>query len=455
MAETALSVVAEEILGKLISLATEQISVAWGFKDELMRLRKSVEMIQDVLADAERRQVSDRSVMRWLQRLKDVAYDADDVLDELAYEVLRRKVEIRNHMKRKETLHLEDNIRHLPLISNDQTTTTIPPPKEDMSHIRSFSLISNNQVTPIIPLSRDVMCRLRTIFWMHVDLGNKLLDLKCVRDLTLFGREIEELPNSIGEIRHLRLLRIEQTKIKVLPNSVTKLYNLQTLVIKDCYCLERLPKDLRNLISLRHIDIDHQYIKQLPINMGQLTCLQTLPFFVIGQDVGHRIEEVGCLSKLRGKLHIYNLEHVRDEEEAKTANLVGKAGVHKLKLHWNEEREGNNNDEDVLEGLQPHPSLKSLKIENFEGEKFPSWIWARNNSGGGGFLLEQLLKIRLENCNKCSKIPTLGHLPRLRVLQIEKMENVRCIGTEFYINYGGERSSHNGGVVQKCGIHSK
>ncbi|XP_065629733.1 putative disease resistance protein RGA4 [Quercus suber] len=280
---------------------------------------------------------------------------------------------------------------------------------------------------------------------MHVDLGNKLLDLKCVRDLTLFGREIEELPNSIGEIRHLRLLRIEQTKIKVLPNSVTKLYNLQTLVIKDCYCLERLPKDLRNLISLRHIDIDHQYIKQLPINMGQLTCLQTLPFFVIGQDVGHRIEEVGCLSKLRGKLRIYNLEHVRDEEEAKTANLVGKAGMHKLKLHWNEEREGNNNDEDVLEGLQPHPSLKSLKIKNFEGEKFPSWILARNNSGGGGFLLEQLLKIRLVNCNKCSKIPTLGHLPRLRVLQIEKMENVRCIGTEFYINYGGERSSHNGG----------
>ena len=101
MAETVLSVVAEEILGRLISLATEQISLAWGFKDELMRLRESVEMIQDVLADAERRQVSDRSVMRWLQRLKDVAYDADDVLDELAYEVLRRKVEIRNHMKRK------------------------------------------------------------------------------------------------------------------------------------------------------------------------------------------------------------------------------------------------------------------------------------------------------------------------------------------------------------------
>nr|XP_023896978.1 putative disease resistance protein RGA3 [Quercus suber] len=101
MAETVLNVVAEEILGKLISLATEQIGLAWGFEEELIQLRESVEMIQDVLADAERKQVSDRFVMRWLQRLKDVAYDADDVLDELAYENLRRKVEIRNQMKRK------------------------------------------------------------------------------------------------------------------------------------------------------------------------------------------------------------------------------------------------------------------------------------------------------------------------------------------------------------------
>ncbi|KAM3702273.1 hypothetical protein ACJW31_04G013200 [Castanea mollissima] len=348
-------------------------------------------------------------------------------------------------ISKQETLHLEDNIRHLPLISNNQTTTTIPPPKDDMPHIRSFSLISNNQVTPTIPLSRDVMRRLRTVFWMHFDIGNKLLDLKCVRDLTLFGREIEELPDSIGEFRHLRLLRIEGTNIKALPNSVTKLYNLQTLVIKRCQHLLKLPNDLQNLISLRHIDIDHWYIKQLPINMGRLTCLQTLPFFVIGQDAGHRIEEVGCLSQLKGELSIYNLEHVRDKEEAKTANLVGKAGLQKLGFYWNRERDGNNNDEDVLEGLQPHSSLKSLEIENFKGEKFPSWILACDNNSGGLFVWDHLLEIRLKNCNKCNKLPTLGHLPLLKVLQIVGMDNVTCIGTEFYINYGGERSSNSGG----------
>ena len=101
MAEAIVTEVAKEILSKLIPLITEQIGLAWGFKEELTRLRRSVEMIQDVLADAERKQVTDLSVKRWLQRLQDVAYDADDVMDELAYEILRRKVEIRNQMKRR------------------------------------------------------------------------------------------------------------------------------------------------------------------------------------------------------------------------------------------------------------------------------------------------------------------------------------------------------------------
>ena len=94
MAENILSVVAEEIVGKLISLATEQIGLAWGFKEDLKRLRDSLTTIQAVLADAERRQVREVRVRLWLRRLKDVSYDADDVLDDLAYEILRRKVRI-------------------------------------------------------------------------------------------------------------------------------------------------------------------------------------------------------------------------------------------------------------------------------------------------------------------------------------------------------------------------
>jgi hypothetical protein len=115
------------------------------------------------------------------------------------------------------------------------------------------------------------------------------------------------------------------------------------------------------------------------------------------------------LKPTQRRLSIYNLEYVRDKEEAKTANLAGKTGVHKLGFHWSSEREGNNNDEDVLEGLQPHPHLKSLEIQNFMGEKFPSWILARDNSMGGLLLFDHLLEFRLRNCKKCEQIPTLGH----------------------------------------------
>ncbi|XP_030940068.1 putative disease resistance RPP13-like protein 1 [Quercus lobata] len=332
-----------------------------------------------------------------------------------------------------ETLHLEGNLWD----------------GIDESHIRRLSLISGGHTTHAIPLSKDGMGRLHTVFLNHVDLGDKLLKFKCVRGLSLCGSCIKELPEYIGKLRHFRLLHIKNTYIKLIPNSVTMLYNLLALVIRNCRFLKELPKDLRNLIKLRHIDIDisNWNIMKLPPNMGRLTCLQTLSFLDIGQDIGGRIEELGCLRQLGGELSIYNLEHVRDKEEAKTANLAEKPKLHKLGFHWRRgrAREGNNNDEDVLEGLQPHPNLKSLKINHFNGEKFPSWLLGSDNIRGGLLLFNHLLEICLSCCKKCEKIPTLGHLPSLKVLEIREMDNVRCIGTEFYSSYNGEGSSNSRG----------
>ena len=73
------------------------------------------------------------------------------------------------------------------------------------------------------------------------------------------------------------------------------------------------------------------------------------------------------------------------------------------------------------------------------------WLLGSDNIRGGTLLFDHLLEIRLIYCKKCEKIPTLGHLPCLKVLDIEGMDNVRCIGTEFYSNYNGEGSSNSGG----------
>ncbi|XP_068317113.1 putative disease resistance protein RGA1 [Pyrus communis] len=92
---------AQEILKKVASLATQEFSLLWGFKKELTRLRESLSITQAMLRDAEQSQVWSEAVELWVKKLEDIAHDADDVLDEYGYEVLRRKVELRNQMKKK------------------------------------------------------------------------------------------------------------------------------------------------------------------------------------------------------------------------------------------------------------------------------------------------------------------------------------------------------------------
>ncbi|XP_075661775.1 putative disease resistance RPP13-like protein 1 [Castanea sativa] len=396
MAEAIVTEFAKGILGNLITLVTDQIGLAWGFKDELTRLRDSVEMVQAVLADAEKRQVGEESVRLWLQRLEKVAYDADDVLDELAYELLRRKVEIRNQMKRK------DNINH-----------------ERRLSIQYGGIVSK------IPLSNDHVQRMRTLVSENAMFGNILSDFKCLRVLKLFCR-ISELSDSIGCLVHLRLLHISWADIEELPNSITKLYNLQTLRLEDCYRLRELPKDLKNLVNLRHMHVDRHYKYQPLKDMGNLKCLRTLSFFIVGQDAGEQIKELGCLNQLSGELDIRRLENVRDQEEARSANLAIKAKMNQVTFYWSlyAERKVNHcNDEEVLEGLCPHQNLKSLKIDGFSGKKFPSWMSSH---------FDYLIQINLEYCENCEQVPTFGHLPCLKALEIKGMDDVTCIGVEFY-----------------------
>ncbi|CDP17344.1 unnamed protein product [Coffea canephora] len=72
-----------------LSLANERIGKLFQLEEDLETLRESVAMIQAVLADAEKKQICDQAVQLWLRRLEGVAFDAENLLDELNYEVLR------------------------------------------------------------------------------------------------------------------------------------------------------------------------------------------------------------------------------------------------------------------------------------------------------------------------------------------------------------------------------
>ncbi|PRQ48937.1 putative P-loop containing nucleoside triphosphate hydrolase, leucine-rich repeat domain, L [Rosa chinensis] len=88
--------IADNVLDRLASHASQEISLAWGAQLELTKLNKTLSTIKLVLEDAEKKQVRNSLITRWLGNLKDVCHDVDDVLDELDFQKLRLKVEVDN-----------------------------------------------------------------------------------------------------------------------------------------------------------------------------------------------------------------------------------------------------------------------------------------------------------------------------------------------------------------------
>ncbi|KAL5569275.1 hypothetical protein UlMin_025850 [Ulmus minor] len=78
MAEALISAV----LRQLDPLLREQLSLVTDAEKEFRSFASTLEAIQAVLKDADRKQIENDSVKRWLDQLKDASYDMDAVLDE-------------------------------------------------------------------------------------------------------------------------------------------------------------------------------------------------------------------------------------------------------------------------------------------------------------------------------------------------------------------------------------
>nr|AHG28983.1 NBS-LRR protein [Cicer arietinum] len=80
MADPILGVVFEN----LTSLLRNEFSTLSGIKSKAQKLSTTLDLIKAVLQDADHRQLTDRSIMLWLQQLKDAVYVLDDILDQFS-----------------------------------------------------------------------------------------------------------------------------------------------------------------------------------------------------------------------------------------------------------------------------------------------------------------------------------------------------------------------------------
>ncbi|XP_077251619.1 disease resistance protein RPP13-like [Tasmannia lanceolata] len=230
MAIVILSVFLRVLFEKLASVGVKEFGFLWGIKDNLDKLKSTFTTNQGVLADAEGRQLKEKALLDWLGKLKEVAYDADDILDEFATKALRQQVEIQDHVGFQDRL------------TNKVFMTT------------NLQLVGSNEL------------RLRSIS-----------DFSSLQSLTIGGiSDIESLQEVLlrnqTSLKSLRISRFP--KLKSLPKEIEILNALEKLIITDCDEVGALLVGLQNVPS-KTFNITHCN-KLISLQKDDVCCLASI-----------------------------------------------------------------------------------------------------------------------------------------------------------------------------------
>nr|XP_043617186.1 putative disease resistance protein RGA3 [Erigeron canadensis] len=291
---------------------------------------------------------------------------------------------------------------HLTITHEDEGT--FPIPTKSPEALYTFSIQSFHDCPQII-VHQDC-----------VSLPPKIFNhFKYLKTLDMSRNMLLTIPDDIEKLKNLCYLNLSYNPLSILPETVCNLLNLQTLKLVACHHLTELPHSIGKLEKLRHLDIDQaNRLVTLPKGVGKLTSLRTLSQFLIGtEDASCSLGDLKHLNHLRGRLEIAGLNQA-NVSEAKEAELEKKE--HLVDLHINCSLASG-----VIDVLQLNTNLVALHIDQYGGERFPSWL----------AFLTNLKKLRLQEWANCIGLPPLGKLPSLKILHIEGFKALTHVGSEF------------------------
>ncbi|CAD5183439.1 unnamed protein product, partial [Musa acuminata subsp. malaccensis] len=270
------------------------------------------------------------------------------------------------------------------------------------------------------------------------NIDDSLKNLVRLRVLHLSYTNIDILPYYIGNLIHLRYLNVSHSRVTELPESICNLTNLQFLILFGCRQLTQIPQGIDRLVNLRTLDCGYTHLESLPCGIGRLKLLNELVGFVVNKATGScPLEELGSLQELR-YLFIERLERawLEGDPGRDTSVFKGKQKLKNLYLHCSSTLTSDGHTEEEIErmekvldvALHPPSSVVSLRLQNFFGLRYPSWMASASISS----LLPNISHLELTNCDHWPLLPPLGKLPSLEFLFVVGARAVTTIGPEFF-----------------------
>ncbi|KAF6139604.1 hypothetical protein GIB67_033608 [Kingdonia uniflora] len=418
MADALISVVVEQLAPFLLDKLKKEVKLVLGAPEDVQELHDTFDKIRDVLDDAEKRHVKnvllnlEKNEIKkapesaWLERLKDVSYEMEDVLDEWCTKILKSEnavdgVDGARTGKKKQlvSFFLHTNLT-LSLERNLYSDHTI------LLAIRNQSTMADALISVVVE-----------------QLAPFLLDkLKKEVKLVLGAPEaVKELHDTFDKIRDV-LDDAEKRHVK------NVLHNLKKNEIKvpESAWLEKLKDVSYEMEDV--LDEWHTKILKLEIAADE----SSAPDGVEGARVSKKKEAI-----LKDKEYLTHLSlrfNIEDDDEAvkNDDDEAVKSDDNDEALSLKSSRfdllEALNNDDDddeavqsVIELLEPHPNLEKLRIWNYSGSKFPSWMEFPNWEG------TSIRQLTILSCKNLKVLPALGRLEFLEDINLSGLDSVSAI----------------------------